>query len=330
MPKISVIMPTYNRSAYLCRALDSVKNQTYQDVEVIIVDDGSTDNTKNIVINYIKSVPQSWIARKIKYIYQTNKGVACARNTGIKHAEGFYVTFLDSDDIWFANKLEIQKSFFDNNPHIDFLYGKQEIRNENNEKIGEKSIEHQCHNFEDLIFNWGHFGTSTVMMKKKCFDKIGYFDEGLFIMEDIDLWIRLSRHFKIGKLDSPSGAYYRHSQNITLDKELVYFSTARVYEKILNEYPNDIPKRRLMQRISQYRYQLGRLQFSKKKYDKATQNIWLALQASPYVWRETVQKKDSFIRRSILFLKPLIAMLASFLLMIFYKRKCATGEYIKI
>ncbi len=109
MPKVSVIIPTYNRAHFLCEALDSALSQTFKDFEIIIVDDGSTDNTKQVLEKY---------GSRIYYIYQENKGRAEARNTGIRRAKGEHIAFLDDDDIWLPNKLEKQVFFLDARPDI--------------------------------------------------------------------------------------------------------------------------------------------------------------------------------------------------------------------
>ncbi|NOQ85501.1 MAG: glycosyltransferase, partial [Deltaproteobacteria bacterium] len=113
MPKVSVIIPTYNRAHTLREAIDSVLSQSYNDLELIIVDDGSTDETKVIVSSYIP---------KLAYIYQERQGVSAARNRGIKHAQGDYISFLDSDDLWLKDKLYLQMKFMESHPEALICY----------------------------------------------------------------------------------------------------------------------------------------------------------------------------------------------------------------
>ena len=101
MSKVSILIPSYNNAHYLPQAIDSALNQTFQDFEIIIIDDGSTDNTREIVERYLKRAPD-----KIRYIYQDNQGLARARNTGLRHARGEYVALLDADDVWLPARLE--------------------------------------------------------------------------------------------------------------------------------------------------------------------------------------------------------------------------------
>ena len=118
-PRVSVIIPTYNRAHLIGRAIQSVLAQTYQDFEVIVVDDGSTDNTEEVVLNFG--------SEKMRYIrHGTNRGVAAARNTGIRNARGEYIAFQDSDDEWYPNRLESISEIMEDRKDIDFIfsYGK--------------------------------------------------------------------------------------------------------------------------------------------------------------------------------------------------------------
>lgn len=313
MPKVSVIIPTYNYAKYLPETIDSVLRQTYQDLEIIVIDDGSTDNTKEIIQRYIRS------SDKIKYILQENKGPAAARNRGIKEAKGEYIAFLDSDDIWVTEKLDIQASYLEQNKDIFFLYAKADVLNEHGKKIGIKPESNQHHEFKKLIFEWGYFPTATVMIRKECFDKVGFFSEDLRIMEDIHLWIRISRHYKMHGMDQILGIYHRHSNNVTLNKELVYKSTAMVYEKILAEFPNDVPRKKLRQRIAQYYYQLGKYYFDLQRYPDATRHVWHAIKTYPFVRQNLLSPRDPFFKRGYMFFKPYIALCACCLFTLFKK-----------
>lgn len=112
-PKVSVIISVYNGERYLAEAIDSVLAQTYQDFELILIDDGSTDRTKEIIQSY----------PTIRYFYQENQGVAAARNLGVAQSRGDYLTFLDADDLWLPEKLALQIEAFAGNPHLDIVTG---------------------------------------------------------------------------------------------------------------------------------------------------------------------------------------------------------------
>jgi len=156
-PKVSIIIPTYNQSQYLEEAMESVLNQTYQNIEIIIVDDGSTDNTSEVVKSF---------DNKIIYIPQKNKGASSARNAGIKKAQGQYVAFLDSDDMWIKNKLEKQIKFIQNNPEIGLLgtgcYQMVDI----NKMIYKKIFPAKNEILQKDLIKYNPFIQSSVMIKK--------------------------------------------------------------------------------------------------------------------------------------------------------------------
>ena len=189
--KISVIIPTYNRAEFLANTIESVLNQTVEADEIIVVDDGSDDKTKGVVEQY-----------PLKYIYQKNSGVSSARNRGIREASNDFICFLDSDDIWERNKLEVQIEFHKTNPNILLSYtdeiwffNTKEIKQNKNQKKGQNS-------FLDNL-SLCKIGASTVMLHKSIFDKVDLFDESLKVCEDYDLWLRILRKFEIGYIDIP-------------------------------------------------------------------------------------------------------------------------------
>ena len=182
-PLISVIIPTYNRGWIVCEAIDSVLAQDYKSVELIVVDDGSTDTTPLLLKRY-----QS----RIIVIEQVNKGVSAARNAGIRHANGEYIALLDSDDLWDKKKLSVQMDFFIENPDA-LICQTEEIWIRNGKRVNPK-FKHKKPS--GMIFEPSlHLclvSPSAVMIKKILFDKKGLFDESLPACEDYDLWLRVS------------------------------------------------------------------------------------------------------------------------------------------
>ena len=188
---ISVIIPTYNRYEFLQRALKSVYSQTHMPTEVIIIDDGSNDETSKIQ----KLFPHA------KYIYQKNGGVSSARNLGIKNATSSWITFLDSDDIWDKDKLQKQVDFHKNNPNIFMSYtGERWIRDNQEMKIPKKFKKYGGDVFERCLSHC-IIAPSSAMINKKLLEKIGLFDEGLEVCEDYDLWLRIACENEIGLVD---------------------------------------------------------------------------------------------------------------------------------
>mgnify|MGYP000992924305 CR=1 FL=1 len=186
MSTVSVIVPTYNRSYCLRKCLDSILQQSFSDFELIVVDDGSEDDTPLLLESY---------REKATIVYQKNQGVSCARNTGIALAKGIYLAFCDSDDLWVPQKLQKQMEFFQKHPESMVCYtdeiwirnGKRVNPCKHHEKVSgwifEKSLE-LC-----LV------SPSSVMMHRCFFEQAGNFDETLPACEDYDLWLRASQIF---------------------------------------------------------------------------------------------------------------------------------------
>lgn len=190
---ISVIIPVFNRQDFIQRAIDSVLAQSLKPREIIVVDDGSSDNTARVLESYHDS---------ITYLFQENSGVSAARNRGIKHANGRWIALLDSDDVWHPTKLQEQFDYHDRHPGIFISHtGERWIRN--NREIKQKKIHKKpsgwCFN-ENIDFC--KIAPSTIMIDAKVFEKVGYFDEDLEVCEDYDLWLRILREYEIALVDS--------------------------------------------------------------------------------------------------------------------------------
>jgi len=194
LPLISVIIPTYNRSSFILEAVDSVFKQTLGDFELIVVDDGSIDGTREALNKY---------NGRLIYWYQDNQGVSAARNQGLQIARGKWIAFLDSDDFWQPKKLEAQVHFFSQNPEA-VICQTEEIwirhgRRANPQKKHQK--------FSGDIFAPSLLlclvSPSAVMIKKDLFNQVGYFDETMPACEDYDLWLRISSQHPIFLIDQP-------------------------------------------------------------------------------------------------------------------------------
>ena len=188
MINISVIIPTYNRKSLTIKAIDSVFNQTYQNLELIIIDDGSSDKTSK----YIKKK-----YKRIKIIKQNNKGVSSARNKGIKLANNDWIAFLDSDDRWDRKKLEKQVNYLCINSkykicHTDEIWIRKGIRVNQHKK----HKKYGGHIF-DKCLDMCRISPSSVIIHKDIFNKVGLFNEKLPVCEDYDLWLRIASRFPV-------------------------------------------------------------------------------------------------------------------------------------
>lgn len=189
MPKVSVIIPTYNRLPMVKEAVESVLAQDFEDFELIVVDDGSTDGTAEAIREYGGRV------RLIEHPH--NRGVSAARNTGILHSRGKYIAFLDSDDLWVKGKLKIQVNFLDENPQYPLCYT-DEIWIRKGKRVNpmKKHSKYSGWIFEKCL-PLCIISPSSAMMRKTLFQKVGLFDEALPVCEDYDFWLRVSVRFPI-------------------------------------------------------------------------------------------------------------------------------------
>lgn len=192
IPKVSIVIPTYNKPDYTVQAVESVLWQTYANVECIVVDDGSTNETYDKLFPYI---------HRINYIYQFNKGVSAARNKGIERSTGEYIGFLDCDDVYTPDKvadcIRNMEAF-----QLDFVH------------TGVWLMQNLCSPMKihrpakGILLLKNFICNSTPIMRKEVFDKVGLFDERLFICADWDMWLRISEHYNLYYINDPL-TYYR-------------------------------------------------------------------------------------------------------------------------
>lgn len=231
---VSVIIPTHNRVELLPRAINSVLNQTYQEIEVIVVSDGSTDGTDALMEKYANN-------SRIKYInYTPAHGGNYARNTGVKMSNGDYVAFLDDDDEWLPTKIEEQMHIFNTSPNIGLVYTGTNVIYENAD-LQYKSIVHKSGDLGKEILFKNYIGsTTTVMVRKKVFDEAGLFDEKLSANQDYDLWIRVCQIVNIGVVMKPLVNYYN-----SINSEQISSNTQKyidAYNQIDLKYANLLKK----------------------------------------------------------------------------------------
>ncbi|MEA1934939.1 MAG: glycosyltransferase [Thermodesulfobacteriota bacterium] len=189
---VSVIIPTYNRERFVIKAVDSIFKQTYRKFEVIVVDDGSTDNTQELLAGY---------GDDIVCVRQKNRGPAAARNTGIKAARHDLIAFLDSDDWFDGKKLEIQTKAMGREPCF-LISHTQEIWYRRGRLLNQKKKHHKSSgNIFARCLELCAVGMSTIMVRKELFDRVGLFDENLRCCEDYDLWLRASIDHKFLLID---------------------------------------------------------------------------------------------------------------------------------
>lgn len=213
---VSVIIPVYNGEKYLAEAIKNVFEQDYSPLEIIVVDDGSTDNTRTIATQFKDS---------IHYICQSNSGPAAARNRGIRSAKGDVIAFLDSDDLWSDNKLKLQVSYLAENPTVEIVQGLiQQMQLSGSE-------------FEVASPSYQFINLGSAIYRKSVFEKIGYFDEVLRYGEDTDFFLRAWEN-DISKvvLDQVTLFYRKHDTNMTNGQKTVELGLLKIFKKHLDCY----------------------------------------------------------------------------------------------
>jgi len=235
MPKVSVVIPAYNCEKFIATAIESVLSQTYGDYEIIVVNDGSTDKTDEVISRY---------ASKIKKIYQPNKGPANARNAGIVSASGEYIAFLDADDAWLPEKLEMQMAVFERNHNLGIMCSDTYVVDSGHFD----KCDHSTRRYFQMwppsrgdvfikLFSQNFVATSTVIARKACFDKIGLFNPGLSPIEDYDRWLRISLLHELDFVDVPLSKHRDHVGIFRKNPILTLTNIINTYSGIGRDHP---------------------------------------------------------------------------------------------
>ena len=302
---ISVVIPTFNREDLIKDAINTVLEQVYQNFEIIIIDDGSTDNTSEVV--------KSFDDARIKYIYQENAGISKARNKGIEDASGEYIAFLDSDDLWHPEKLEKQVSVLDKDPDVDLLSNNSQYMTFQNDiiEIKKNYVKSQKENISlilldpDKVFT----GTPTLLVRKTIFEKVGLFDETVTFCEDWDLFFRIALVGKICHIPEILTYVRNHKGNITNISHVGKFKNG--YLRFLEKaFSNEL-------------LPLEMLQIKKQVYSNTWWSIayWALYKSQDYtVARESLWKSLKKSPRKIFNIGFLIALFLSYSPVIFLEK----------
>lgn len=287
---VSVIIPAYNAGQFIIRTLDSVANQIYSNYEILITNDGSTDNTEEIIQQYV----DSHTALPIYLSSQKNKGIGGARNNGIFRARGSYIAFLDADDCWYNNKLEKICDILLKNPEIDVLYHDEiEIRSGRGEKISHYGMVKDPV-YDYLLFNGNKLSTSATVVKRELAQEIGGFSERLDFnsAEDYDFWLRLAKHHAIFYyLPIILGEYRRVTNSVSM--RIVYHGTNsfNVIKHHINEmiidgkYPEPYLQKELNKLRSKNFLSMGREYYKNKNYKQAYQYYLKSIKHRALWWK---------------------------------------------
>ncbi|MFH1666478.1 MAG: glycosyltransferase [Elusimicrobiota bacterium] len=279
-PLVSIIIPTHNRGHLITESIESVLSQTYRNFELLIVDDGSTDGTKESVsaIN----------DPRLKYVrVEERKGPASSRNTGLRLARGKYIAFQDDDDYWRKDKLQKQVVALEKNPASFGLAYSGVWRSKNGRKKyspAGRNVKYTGNLYKRLLR--GNFITIHVLVKRECFEKLGYFDENLPALEDWDMWLRMSGEYDFFYIDDPLTVCRETANSVNSN----WRNTVNATKMIVKKYSGVL--RRHKKTLSHHSFRIGKILVKNGEVEEGIKNIFDAIGVYPlnlYYWRTLVQ-----------------------------------------
>ena len=213
-PKVSVVIPAYNHEKYVGEAIQSVLDQTFQDFELIIINDGSTDNTEAEILKFKDE--------RIRYYMQENRGLSATLNRGIELARGEFFNFLPSDDAFFPEKLEAQLKIFEKDPGLGLVFAYPQLINAEGRQIKDDPVAQWVivpyETKEEIfpaLFERDFLSAPSALIKMECFEKVGRFDESLKTAQDYDMWMRILKYYDLRLIKKPLLKYRWHGENLT-------------------------------------------------------------------------------------------------------------------
>jgi len=296
MPKVSVIIPTYNYGKYIEKAIDSVLAQTYKDYEIIVVDDGSTDNTREIMESNYKN--------EVRYFYQENTGAPAARNKGIRASKGEYLAFLDADDYFEPQSLEKKVSLLETNKDIGWVYSDWDYLDiqGNVLKLASSQSSFASKNklrgniFKDML-RGTLISTPAVLICKTWIEEVGGFDERLNAFQDYDLWLRISYRHEIEYVDEVLAHMRVHDESISVTQP-PYPARAIINRKIEQNYGDHIQSLGIEWckiKASEYNY-WGTVSLQKGDIKQAIKHYKSSIKKHPFQKRVYLQTIKAYLK----------------------------------
>ena len=269
-PKVSVIVPCYNSQSFIKRTIESALKQTYTNLEIIVVDDGSKDNTGDII--------KSFNDARIKYFYQENNGLSFTRNVAIKHATGEYVAFLDHDDQWLPEKIEKQLRLFERNPELGLVFSDAYMVSSERKTIAcfKERKPSRGNIFYEYLLSDNFVPLLTVLTPKVVISRYMPFDDRYKISEEFDLFLRIARDYKFDYVDEPLGNYYIHDANtIRINPERAIKEKFEIVQYWLGVEPSieKLYRRQLRKRFAYLYSQLAVCYLESQHYSAAIKNL---------------------------------------------------------
>ena len=280
-PTVSVVIATYNRARFLPETVESVFRQSFQDYELIVVDDGSSDDTRKVLERY---------GSRVRSFYQENRGPSAARNLGVRHARAPWISIQDSDDLCAPNHLETLYGYArDHGDHgLIFANGAYLAGKEHNRKtiIPPKKSRRLARDGVRLVdlFEKSIVRLQASLVSKKCYDEVGGHDESLRISMDLDLTFRIFMRYPVAYLEEVVFYYRKHEGNIGRNQELRLLENIRVIEKLIRDFPEAkkmLGQGRVARRLAYRYYRLAKARWNEGRKEAAKDALKQAIALSP-------------------------------------------------
>ncbi|HXG53406.1 MAG TPA: glycosyltransferase [candidate division Zixibacteria bacterium] len=284
-PRVSVVIATYNRAPFLPETLEGVLRQTFKDYEVIVVDDGSTDDTRRIVES---------CGAKVRYVYQDNRGASAARNLGVRLARAPWIAIQDSDDVPLPDHLQTLYRYAESRPDCGLVFanggylGGPQHRRETiipprkSRRLARRGVA------VDDLFEKSIIRLQASLIRKDCYEAVGGHDETLRICGDLDLFFRLLARFPAGYVDRVVFLYRRHPGNMTRNEELRLVENIRVLERLVSDFPETaaaLGRRRIARRLAYRHYRLAKGRWRRHERAAASEALRRAISLRPYAMK---------------------------------------------
>ncbi|TKV69598.1 glycosyltransferase [Marinobacter panjinensis] len=280
-PIVSVVTPTFNRADYLHHAIESVLAQTVDRFELLVVDDGSTDATPELMERYAGDP-------RIRYFRQPNQGQSVARNRGIREARGDFVCFLDSDNAWLPDKLAKSLEVFRENPECHVVYGDYIEIDQWGRELGLNRMRRYSGAITPELLKDNFVSMNTTMTRRGCFEVMGGFDEADRLAEDYGLWLRLSTRYCFYYLAEVLGFYRVMEHQISSDKRRRLYANEKILLSFLETYPDSVTSEQRCRGLSHFYLRRARFLASEKSYLEAYRDIGRSIRQDalwPGPWR---------------------------------------------
>ncbi len=278
-PVVSVIIPTYKRPEYLRRAIKSVLSQSFQNFELIVVENGDSVEGRDVVSKFQAA------NHRVRYLYRQEPDPCLARNVGITAAKGKYIALLDNNDEWLTTKLERQTAVLDSDPSVGLVTSRGWWVDAQGRTFAEIPTNFRgAPSYTDLVLMGCFIYTlSSVMIRRSCLDEVGLFDSRYFIANDYDLYLRLARKYRFASIEQPLFKYYQHPGGMSQDVWRTKWEMIEILKALPPTPVDGVTRRMVNRRVAELSHMIGAKAMDRKQYGSAIRGYLTALCYDPFI-----------------------------------------------